>query len=582
MATIKTGPRQWVNLLSGLGVGLAGSAILFRKFFFLPKAQFFWADEIDAKLIYWIVNWGYHILFERKDPLNFWNANSYFPETNALAHSDSLLSLQLFFAPLRAAGFTPLTAMYLALAACLVAGCILTFAALRRLGDFNLLETAFITFAAHFGLSFSSYLNHYQLFGFAAAPAFFIHTFLYFRDYKKTDLLTACVLFVAGTCFATYFAPMTAAVLSISLLPLLVRGYQTHGLAGLTRKIGWQGFGIAAVSAAGLYIVQVQPYLSRFNLQSGAFMENIEAYSASPLSLFTQKSVISLWYGPPQYTLTGQWEFAYFPGYLLLVLGFGYLLLRILRWASVHESVSLCADTWVCFFLAAWLLSMGPGIKPFNLPSPLYHVFGKLIPGLANIRAPGRFGIWLGLALAVFSVLLLRRLRLKGWQTSLAQIVLLAALVIESLPDHPVYPVVLDPYGIYSGVGEVLGENTPLIELPVVGSTHLNTIRKLTRQLAGSTLHWGKLVAGYGALSSSSLDELLELDSQLQQGADTASMIEFGARLGVNHYLVYLPVYPEPQRQQWRELAVSPGACLYFEKGNFLFLGLNQAVCAQP
>src|SRR5450759_384042 len=129
---------------TGILVGVLGVCILFRKLFIVSPEQILWADNFDSKLIYWIVNWGYHILFEARQPLNFWNANSFFPESQTLAYSDSILSIQLLFSPLRAIGFQPLQSLYLSLAGFTIAGCFFTERALRRLGIFSNLEVILI------------------------------------------------------------------------------------------------------------------------------------------------------------------------------------------------------------------------------------------------------------------------------------------------------------------------------------------------------------------------------------------------------------------------------------------------------
>ena len=76
--------------LSGFLIGLLGLAFLFHNLIGKDLENFIWADDFDPLLLKWIFEWGYHSLFILNDPVNFFNANSFFPHANSLAYSDSL------------------------------------------------------------------------------------------------------------------------------------------------------------------------------------------------------------------------------------------------------------------------------------------------------------------------------------------------------------------------------------------------------------------------------------------------------------------------------------------------------------
>lgn len=117
--------KPWLqSLIIGTIVGLVGAGILFRDVISARAYDHLWISNYDTRLIYWIENWGYHILFEEFSPRNFWNANAFYPHANSLAYSDSLLGLQIFFAPLRIVGVAPLPALYLLLALTCMVGLI--------------------------------------------------------------------------------------------------------------------------------------------------------------------------------------------------------------------------------------------------------------------------------------------------------------------------------------------------------------------------------------------------------------------------------------------------------------------------
>lgn len=79
---------------SGLFVGILGTMILFKDLILARKYNVLWASDFDPGLMYWIVEWGYHIFFEEFNSTNFWNANSFYPNSNTLAYSDGVRSGQ--------------------------------------------------------------------------------------------------------------------------------------------------------------------------------------------------------------------------------------------------------------------------------------------------------------------------------------------------------------------------------------------------------------------------------------------------------------------------------------------------------
>ena len=68
-------------------------------------------DNFDTNLIVWIFERNY-IALKSFDLMNFWNASSFYPYSNTLAYSDSMISGQLFYFPLRLIGLEPLTCIY--------------------------------------------------------------------------------------------------------------------------------------------------------------------------------------------------------------------------------------------------------------------------------------------------------------------------------------------------------------------------------------------------------------------------------------------------------------------------------------
>ncbi len=586
--------KGWGGTLSGILVGVLGSLLLFRPFLFVRPGGFLWGDNFDAKLIYWTVNWGYHILFEARQPLSFWNANAFYPAPNALAFSDSILGLQLFFAPLRALHLGPLVSLYGALILLTLSACFFTARALPRILPVSALETAILVFAAHFSLSLTGFLYHYQLFGFQFAPGFFLYLYLYLRDFQKKDLLIAASLFSLGMLVATYLGPMLL-VLSIFLaLYCLIARAKQIGPGRLLARIGWFPLLVGVLFGGMLYLVQIRPYLGMSEALTPS-AQSYSDYSASLTSLFANFSIHSYWYSPVDYLVYGQWEHAYFPGYALLVAaglwllwGVGRALLRLLpyRWASPpgageppNEERIFWGYMLVLLFLLL-LFSLGPVFKDFqNISAFPYAFLQKVIPGMINIRAPGRFGAWIGLPLAAFGLAFFRRLHLPPAAKSWLRGAFFLILVVESLPVFPLYPFSVDPDGAFRRMRRSIQAGEVVLVLPVFGKDHYDTIANVQNQLVGSTIGWPTLLVGYGAKTTPVYDRLLYLDSLAQRGDSIQPVLDLARENQVAALLVYLPAYPGRVIRQWEGLAAQPSACLIFEEKGYLLLRLNRQDC---
>lgn len=560
-----------------------------------------WADDFDTRLIYWIVNWGYHIIFEMGQPLSFWDANSFFPHVETLAYSDSFLGIQILFAPLRLLGISPLNSLYLSLAGICVISTALTYFALERLGYFSIPEKILITFTAHFSLSMISFLIHYQLFGFQIAPAFFLFLFLFLRDLKAKYLLILAILFSWGVTIAMYLAPMLL-VLSIFLsVPFLTNQLRKLGFKMVIKKIEVGNLVIVGLIALLLYLIQFRPYFSisgNFPIQS---FEETSIYSANFESIFTGFSKFSLWYGPEEYPTYGAWEYAYFPGYVLLILGLssliyysGVLLRRIIPslFYLKKNPINSISPTEIkmqahkvplsfllfmtILFMVTVVLSWGPFLKPdLSVHLPFYYLT-KFIFGLREMRAPGRFGMFISLPLAIFAITLIQRIFKRKVILNWIIILITSIIVFESIPKFPVFPFSIDENGIYKQVAQEIQPNTPLLEFPVSGDNNLETIKIALHQLNGSTIHWGLMVIGYGSKFSPEYITLVDLDNQIhKEYSDPEIVLQFGEQYEINYFLIHLSRYNPEIAKKWITSIRNSDAQIIFETKEEIFFSLN-------
>ena len=440
----------------------------------------------------------------------------------------------------------------------------------------------FIAYAAHFGLSTVSFSNHYQLFGFQLAPAFFIFLYLYIRDYQLKDLLGTLFTYLFGVLFAIYLAPMLLTIGLISGLPFILFTILQKKPITFIRKIGLRGPLLAAGSALILYIIQFRPYFQIENSFPTTPLRDKIAYSANFSSLITGISPTSKWYGSFARQVYGFWEYVYFPGLILLGLSALFLLILIvyLIRRKKFPTEKIDQKLWIYLsivLISAIILSWGPLYKlDHNIKLPYYYL-SKLIFGLSSIRAPGRFGMFIGLPLAVFSIFALKLLIKDPLKRKTAAGVMLLLLIIESLTVFPTYPFTIDPQGVYARVSQEIAWGTPLLELPVYGKDNVETIRIATKQLKGSTIYWGKIVPGYGSKTTDEYQELLYLDYMVQNNNQSpGEILAFARRYQIEYLLINLDGYQLPVRARWEQVLQASGSSTIFKIGSTLLVRLNQ------
>lgn len=608
LSSLKTAvsPRVWAGAFRAivrridLAVCILGSIALFKDLLLAYPYRVLWADQLDAKYIYWVVSWGYHILFEAKKPGLFWHANAHYPYPYSLASSDSLLSLQLLFAPLRALGFETLTALYFSLALTVIIACLLTRHALLRIGGFSALERALIIFGAHFSLSMVNYVLHYQLFGFHLAVPFFLFLYRYLRDYQFADWLVVCLIYLVGAGFAIYLAPMLFTLGLLLALPFTMRSIWRQGVISFLRRVGWQPYPTLVITGALLYFGFVQPYQLVDPALRGVSFAEIISYSATPFSLFQGFSLFSHWYRPNA-VYFGYWESAYFPGYVLLSLGLlagigpgvlwlrNHLMRRRLKPETLPSAGSIAPPSLAAYavllFLLSVTLSWGPYLhlepdSPAIATLPYAHL-ARLLPGLGFLRAPGRFGMFIGLPLALLIVLALRRLQWKGVYHGTAVALLLVAVAVESLPKILLYAFDPDPQQVYSWVAENLPDDATLVQLPAFVDDHMGMLAILNDQLVGSTYHWAKMLAGYGVRISPHYQELLNADWAVAYHVSIEPMLALLDAYQIEYLLVDMNGYSALVQLQWQSLAERCLSVRHPKHANWLLIRLDTLACQE-
>lgn len=557
MISMLSSYRNIPSLSVGFFVALLGVLGLFHSILGSFPAERLWADDFDSVLLLWTLEWGYHGV---TTSAGLWDANSFFPHRHALVFSDSLIGAQIFYTPLRLLGLPPLWSTYATLALVCILGVVLSDFALQRIAPFNPIERALILLPAHFGLFMVSFLYHYQLFGFQLAPPFLLFLFLTLRRLKPLDIFMCALTGAVAVSISTYLVPMLV-TLTVAALGLLGHRSCAPDRPSLREVLNKPKILVATVVAlcigGALWQLQLRHYHAfRGSAEQQQFSET-RTYSAGALSLVNPEVRASLWY-PDAQVEYGDWERGIFPGWALLCTT-GCLLLGLLSSSRLRRALRAENELAallryssvigiVCVVLACGPLTSSGRWLPFAYAA-------QLIPGLESIRAPGRFGMLLGLSFGVCAVSLIRcvALGLLPLISERARLVggalLSLAVATESIVHHVAFPVPQENSALAGQIQE-LPLHTPTIILPVAGGDHISTLRRVTAQLWESRHHWAHLVVGYGARSTPELSELISLDQQLHTSANLTPMIQFAKRIGVRAIFIELNKYPLVIQQQ--------------------------------
>ncbi len=537
--------------LVGLTVGLIGCIFLFLNYLLAPGWNWLVADDFDSRLLTWIFEWGYKVIFELKDPINFFNANSFYPHNLTLVYSDSLLSGQLFYAPFRLLGISTIPALYAGLALLTICSCCLTDRALLKF-KFSHLERILIIAVSHFGLPITAFLGHYQLFGFQLVPPFCLYLYFYCNDLEKKHAFILSVIFSIAVLYAMYLVPMLIVVSLFSGTLILYSNFKKQvSTKEFIFKIFSSGL-IFLFFAALLYFIQFRFYLTAAGGLAEQSMLETAHYSGRILSIVRGFSLNSYWYSPSGYSVNGDWERAYFPGFILLTSAVVLLALKIAEIIGGVKVFNLKKDSnnnieidsllnfLFIVFISSLVLSWGPFVGLDESKKLPFYYLSKIIPGLSNVRAPGRFGMFLCLPLGIFLVYLLRNWRIKESRELIIKSLIVILCIVELLPSLKIFEV---PYGKqqadYVSIKKYIKTNEPLIELPVAAGGHIDTLKSVMAQLNASMIHGGRVVVGYGARDTVEYRELISLDQQFQNGAATIqNIIDYCNRLNIKKILI--------------------------------------------
>lgn len=547
-------------LVSGILAGLLGNILIFNTLFVNKLSGYYLGNNFDSNLIGWILEWGYHAL--RTYPEMFWNANQFYPHNNSLAYSDSMLAVQLFYSPLRILGLDSIAAMFASLICISTMASILLADALGQLKLFNWKEIFIIVFLSNYSLSSTTFLvDHYQLFGILFAPAILTYIYLAFKTGGSKAVMAASGIFVFSACVATYIAPMMLALYVLISL-YYITSYRATGLISfinLLRSLKLYIWIYLIVIFFALYFFQIKQYLNLFGGMSAQNLLETHIYSARINSILSHVSAYSHVYKQNDFS-SGVWERSYFPGIFVLsvvVIGFFTKLKKHILNEKFYEIEDFYLYS-IVVFVAAFALSLGPYIYS-GKSVKIYSIFSLLagvLPGVENIRAPGRYGMFFGVFYGVSAVVVYRYLvKFIPARAGIIFAVLMALIFIDSRLSLQKFDSKIENENLYQRLSDHVSDRESLLILPVKKNGHYETIKNMMDQLNGSRYHWGWNIVGYGSRDTPELNQIIDLDSKLQtlDGNESLSEIfKYSCELKVSKIVLFKKYYSG--RQEYNKI----------------------------
>jgi hypothetical protein len=428
----------------------------------------------DGRLSIWNVAWVADALIV--NPRRLFDANIFYPADNTLAYSEANIGAGLMALPAWGLTGNPYLAHNTAVVIAFVLAVAGAYYLVRYLSGSR--EAAAIG-AVLFGFCPFIFARtaHIQLLMIGGLP-FSMLAFHRLVDRPSAGrAVTLGVVLFAQALSCAYYGIFAGLMVGLATLFFAA----TRGLWRSPRF--WALIGLAAAVALGLTVPFFLPYLDVQDQGFGRTLDDARMYSANGGAWLASSAWAHRWWLG---AIAGFSE-VLFPGIFTLVAGLAGAWL-VWRRPAAAPGDGLARDVagyYVVLALLAFWASFGPD-------AGLYRVLFDTVPTFTLLRAPGRMGLIVTLALVVLSSAALGRwLRARPW-TWTAGLALGAALELNTAPltvlrDAPPVP------EAYRALARL--PRGPLAEFPYFSVR--SDYPRHAEYMLGSTYHWQPLVNGY-------------------------------------------------------------------------------------
>jgi hypothetical protein len=482
----------------------------------------------DGQLSIWNVSWVARAIV--RDPLHVYDANIFAPHTGTLAYSEANLPAGVLGLPGWWLTRNPYVAYNTSVFLALFLAALATFALVRRLtGDPWPSAIAAVLFAyAPFVVVRYAHIQLLMIFGLPLS-LLAMHRFVDRPSALRAAMLSIS-LAVAGLACG-YFGFFAGIAVGLGLVYYAVS-------RGAWRDRGYLLLCVAAAAGTLLLLVPFFiPYLGLVG-KSDPFrtLDDARQYSAEWRAYLTSTTNLhqAVLGRLVPFERVRYPERVLFPGAVAVVFGVvGFLVSALARRRVAPEGgadTSVRETAWYYALLAvvaAWF-SLGPS-------AGLYAWAYRVVPAWTLLRAPARFGIVVGLALAVlagFGLSFLRR-RVRKPALALAVVGVCAVVELAALPwDVRDAVPVPQPYRLLAKLPPGAVAEFPFFFRPI--DFHRNSLYMLY-----STAHWHPLVNGYSDVIPDDFKQMVIPVSSFPAWEALGILTRHGARYAVFHLDLY-------------------------------------------
>jgi hypothetical protein len=433
-------------------------------------------DTNDGRWSIWVVSWVAHAL--TTDPRQLFNANIFFPHTNALAFSEGNIVAGAIGAPVWAVTKNPYATHNFVFLFAFAQSFVATYYLIRHLaGDRRAAIIAGIMYAfCPFAFVRQAHIQLLMI-GFLPWVMLAWHRFLDRTTIPRAIELGVVMCLTGLAC--AYYGIFAGGMITFASIWFAIARRRWKDRAYLT------GVAVAAAVCIGLVAPFFIPYVQM--QESTGFQRSLSGqYSANVGAWLISSAWAHRWWA--QY-LWNPSE-ALFPGILAIVLGVwgATVVLRSSDDGSTGVLRTMPRD--VAIFYAG--LAVFTFWLTFGPQAYLYTVLYYTIPVFSFLRAPSRAGIVVTLCLVVLAApALIALMRRRAANTAFA---ILLVLVVADLYRAPLRMRQAPPLpAVYATLASL--PRAPVIELPY-WATSIEYHRHAEYMLA-STAHWQPLVNGY-------------------------------------------------------------------------------------
>ncbi len=488
------------------------------------------ALSADPMINIWALNWVHYQLLN--DPFNLFNANIYFPHSETLTYSESLIASAIISLPIKLLAKNPITSYNFVIFFAFVICAWGTYLLVN-----HLLDNKLIAFFAGAAFSFCSFkfhhLVHLQLITIQWFPFIILYLHKYSKSKKFLHLLSGGLFYLLLALSSGYYA-----LFALLLLCIMIPFYWLFFRQQLGKRF-WLHIIITGLILAIFLIPFFYPYYRVKNEMN--FTQSLRAnkfFSCDVMDYLASQS--NIWGG----LVKIQKQEPLFPGRILIALLLISLIIGIKRGFSSQQKL------YALMSLCAFIFSLGP-VLHFKgkalIPLP-YLLIYKYIPGFNGLRAPCRFGIFVIFGLVILSCFGLKEITIyiKKWKTPKYFLVIILTLLV--LAEHVRIPINIGALErafpqVYQWLAYQTGDFA-IIELPL---PHQAQIANNLRYMYYSTSHWKRIVNGCSGHHPRSYNKL---HWALKSFPRPESIKYLKEHYAIKYIILHLSKYPKKKRKE--------------------------------